>query len=157
MTQFVDNAWFAGFADGEGCFYLGPSANGGVQPQFKIGLRADDVSILRELQVEFGGSISFAIQRKNGREHSLVNWAVAGKVDLARLIAYFDEFPLRAKKARDYAIWREGVRAYLRAGRQAPELHSLRRALADGRVFESEPPEISDPPFEQLRVVEGDL
>ena len=47
-------------------------------------------------------------------------WYVTSKRDLARLVAYFDQFPLRAKKARDYVLWREAVAIYLKGTASSP-------------------------------------
>jgi hypothetical protein len=150
------DAWFAGFADGEGCFAFFVKtgrATGQIQPIFRIGLRADDGPILRELAAAFGGSVGIRSRTRRGAEHPCCEWTVASKKDLAGLVRYFDEFPLRAKKARDYAIWREGVVAYLRSGCRAPELPTIVEALRECRVFESEEYEVPKSP--QLRLVDG--
>jgi hypothetical protein len=40
-------------------------------------------------------------------------WIITKRAELGRLIEILDTYPLRAKKARDYAIWREAVRIWL--------------------------------------------
>jgi hypothetical protein len=43
--------------------------------------------------------------------------------------------PLRAKKAADYALWREAVMVYLEHGGYHPRLLELRQQLMAGRVY----------------------
>lgn len=114
------DAWLSGFADGEGSFFISvTNRKDGRQsavPGFAIWLRADDVPVLRALCDAFGGSISFNRRwggpdwRENARPR--FGWQVSGRASLRALVAYFDRFPLHAKKARDYAIWREAVEIY---------------------------------------------
>lgn len=138
------DAWFAGFADGEGCFLISvnPRPRWGrpsVHPRFSLNLRADDRAVLRALSEAFGGKLSVdrRSQGKVGASAPRIFWHVVTKVDMLRLVEYFDQFPLRAKKARDYALWREAVLLYAeRGGADAyAELMALRVALMDGRAY----------------------
>jgi hypothetical protein len=154
-VSFRDDAWFAGFTDGEGHFGIA-SATGKRQrdywaPRFVIELRADDFAIIEALRAEFGGRVQPIGKRTPGREPSL-QWHVLGKRQLADLVSYFDRFPLRAKKARDYAIWREAVVIYLREGSRAPMLPILAKVLQDARTYEGEVVELPQSP--QLRLIE---
>jgi hypothetical protein len=128
------DAWFAGFTDGEGHFglYLHGRNNGWV-PRFVIKLRADDESILRQLQETFGGTVIKVKRSDTSRDCAL--WRVLDKEGLERLVAYFDRFPLRAKKARDYKIWREAVSLYVEIGTRAPALPRLAEELRRVRDF----------------------
>lgn len=128
-----DDAWFAGFTDGEGSFNICSNGCHGWIPRFKISLRADDLEVLEQLHSELGGFVSLLAGAKNQRPAA--QWVVGGKRDLARLVEYFDRFPLRAKKARDYRLWRRAVLAYCAHGGKASELPALRRALMEGRVY----------------------
>src|SRR4029077_9521550 len=106
-----DDAWLAGFADGEGSFILSLSRKKQlIHPRFAIGLRADDMAVLVDLKRAFGGSLCYGKAR--GRDAPNCAWHVVGKRDVVGLVNYFDRFPLRAKKARDYALWREAVSIY---------------------------------------------
>lgn len=144
MWDPTQDAWAAGFIDGEGSFVLARKRQPrrgeleiiGVQPIFSIGLRADDVDALDSLAAAFGGSVRYnASVGARGGSRPRYQWTMAAKNDLVRLIAYLDRFPLRAKKARDYTIWRRAVRVYLADGARAPELVALRSALNEGRVY----------------------
>lgn len=101
--------WLAGFTDGEGCFYIRPVATA-YSCEFVIGLRPDDRPILEEIAMRTGFGL---IRDHHGtgakRDGSQSRWEVCRKADCASLVAIFDRFPLRAKKARDFAIWREAV------------------------------------------------
>ena|SRR5271166_2558175 len=126
--------WFTGFADGEGSFTI-MSKNGISSPRFSLTLRADDTAILAELCRCFGGTICTRT-RAGTTSNPQSQWYVGSKKDLRRLIAYFDDFPLRSKKARDYAIWREAVVAYCANGRTDPTLPNLFERLRTGRAYE---------------------
>lgn len=100
--------WFTGFADGEGCFRIARSAGVGYVFTFGITLRDDDAAVLHECQWRTGlGTINFAPGR--GTSNPQVKWEVRRKTDCFLLTGIFDTYHLRAKKARDYALWREGV------------------------------------------------
>lgn len=134
--MFRDNAWLAGFADGEGCFALQRSQRAGwVQPTFRIGLRADDSTILAELKEEFGGSLTVRHHRGRRNDCPVADWVVGSKDDLRKIVAYFDRYPLRAKKAGDYAIWREAVLIYLAGNRRSPELPGCFDRLQEVRKY----------------------
>lgn len=148
-ADYLNDPWLSGFTDGEGSFILmrkrQPVRVGGeivtheiigVQPVFTIALRADDVAVLIDLRSAFGGSIQGQKQQSpDGARNPRYNWVVGSKKDLARIVSYFERFPLRAKKARDFAIWREAVRLYIAHGARAPELWGLRDALKETRIY----------------------
>ncbi len=159
MASFSDSAWFAGFADGEAHLGITPrnrsSRGGGYGPVFAIGLRADDLALLEALHGEFGGSICVhqSPSGENVGQKPQVRWNVSSKASLLALVRYFDEFPLRSKKAREYALWRRGVCAYARAGYRSEELAALYGPLMAIRRFEAvvEEATVIEPP--QLKLV----
>jgi len=102
--RFRDDAWFSGFIDAEGCFTRG-SSRGEFYPKFAIGLRQDDFPLLNALRHEFGGSLTVHHQIGGNRQPA-ARWVLYGG-DLWNLIEYLDRFPLRAKKAEQYAAWRK--------------------------------------------------
>ena len=127
-----DDPWFAGFTDGEGCFYIGQQGGRhsvtGWRPGFSISLRDDDAEVLIRLRDAFGGRLVWRPR--------VCSWQVMGKEEMARIVAYFDRHPLRAKKARDYAIWREAVSVYCRGSYRSSELELLRETLMAGREYQ---------------------
>jgi hypothetical protein len=113
--------WFAGFVDGEGCFYItshGKSRPGVLRPRFSLTLRADDCDILEEIQRRTrAGSIHK--YQPSGPGNLVARWMVQSQSDLMALCRIFDCYPLRSKKARDFGPWRRAVEAAaeLRKGR----------------------------------------
>lgn len=107
-------AWLSGFADGEACFFLG----GLAQPSnplasFAINLRNDDAPILKTIQSFFGcGYLNNCIPTNRGLKKSKPGavFKIGNTFDLLRVvIPHFDQYPLLAKKRRDFAIWKDGV------------------------------------------------
>ena len=111
--------WLCGFADGEACFWLGFNSRkrGRRTPccRFLIGLRHDDVAILRLVRSYFGvGRLHFSSRAgKTGRTGAqpTFHYTVTTCADhLHVIVPFFERFPLRSKKARDFPIWRTAVR-----------------------------------------------
>lgn len=138
------DAWFAGFVAGEGCFMVHrdhrePYGTYFV-PNLKVALRDDDAEIAYEIQAAFGGRVeehhlNRAMSQRGFDAKPQVRWATGGKVVLAGLVAYFDRFPLRAKKRHEYVIWREAVMLYVEEGGKAAGLEELKMRLESARVY----------------------
>lgn len=140
MVALIEDSWLAGFVDGEGCFFISPwSAKRGHLPGLSINLRADDVEILRECQRVFGGVIN--LRPGKGNRAPQYRWAVHSKTGLTKLVDYFDTHPLRAKKRRDYAIWREAAITYVNSTCNHSDLPVFKRLLEEGRVYQDLPEE----------------
>lgn len=99
--------WFAGLIDGEGCFYIHKRHG----CRFIINLRNDDLPTLQALQRNLGmGRISVSrVTPGGGRINPQGVFDISRKADCLRLTFIFDAYPLRTKKANDYAVWREAV------------------------------------------------
>lgn len=101
--------WLAGFIDGEGCFSIGINNYRRPSLRFDISVRLDDAAILGEIHEQIG--IGKLIERP-ARYASMAAgkpqlvWRVQKREECWRLRQLLDKYPLRAKKKRDYAIWR---------------------------------------------------
>jgi hypothetical protein len=109
--------WLSGFCDGEGCFFLGLDlrsrhASNAPTPKaaFFLVLRADDMAVLRQIH-SFWQCGRVRLRRTYGRPgHPAFDLTCDGWAEMAGvLVPHFDRYPLRAKKARDFAVWREAV------------------------------------------------
>jgi hypothetical protein len=114
--------WLSGFVDGEGYFCLNSQKRAWrTRPTpnaiFGITVRVDDMPIMLKISRYFGcGKFQF---RKSQRptDAATVEWKAISHADLANVvIPHFDSYPLRAKKAKDYAIWKKGVQILHRPG-----------------------------------------
>lgn len=135
--------WLAGFADGEGSFQIVAPAGSHVC-RFHLGLRHDDRAILDMVCAETGLGVVYVQQRvtpspTRNNTRPQATWRVSRKEDCAALVVLFDRFPLRSKKARDYAVWREAVLVWTASGycRDQGRLAELRAALTEARRYEA--------------------
>jgi hypothetical protein len=111
--------WLSGFTDGEACFHLKVlKRKTSERPQlscaFQIGLRADDLDVLKQIQTYFGCGAIRPFQTKSKKvlpNAKPSNYFVIDSLQdlFTKVIPHFDAYPLRSKKARDYVIWREAV------------------------------------------------
>jgi hypothetical protein len=102
--------WLAGFIDGEGCFLVHNKPNGPSHHcLFRIGLHADDEPILEEIRDRLGSGSVWGHTPPSCPTSPRAMWTVNRKQECIHLVEFLDRYPLRAKKARDYAIWREAV------------------------------------------------
>jgi len=112
--------YLAGLVDGEGSFGLHKHTqhkhlSAMYFPRFNIHLRADDTPILLQIQKFLGvGKIYF---HNNIERNPMVSYQIDNVKDLMKVIEVLDICPLRAKKAREYAIWRTCVILKQKRGR----------------------------------------
>lgn len=112
--------YIAGLIDGEGCLsinmhtqhkHLRPM----YYPRFGIHMRADDAPILLQIQQFLGvGKLYF---HNNIDRNPMVSYQIDNVKDLMKIVELLDVCPLRAKKAREYAIWRTCVLLKQKRGR----------------------------------------
>jgi len=110
--------YIAGFVDGEGCFALTfrkdtkynvtnskPREYYYWGVQFAIVLRSDDVHVLELIKEKIGcGSITYT---KNGAQ---VRYSVQNTKDLLeKVVPFFRQYKLIAKKALDFDLWSQAV------------------------------------------------
>jgi hypothetical protein len=121
--------WLAGFIDGEGAFMIEARRRGSYKVAFKLGLRKDDGPILDQCAAVTGlGRVKRYARRaaiiapggKPLKAQPYAEWIVETKSDCQRLVALLDRFPLRAKKARDFAIWRLAIKEHARVRMHGP-------------------------------------
>lgn len=107
------HAWFSGFVAGEGCFRIQKHPKGRqFKTNLRLNLRDDDLEILIEIQQRLGMGTLHRISRnldENSNDRPSAVWETARALDCKRLVEIFDRHPLRAKKQRDFQIWREAV------------------------------------------------
>jgi len=111
--------WLSGFVDGEGCFQINRRKHR-IAPcgfawvlVFSLGLRADDIGILYEVQHFWNtGRVSVEHPHLNGYRANPSAVYRVGSLRQHRevIVPHFLRYPLRAKKARDFEVWREAVR-----------------------------------------------
>lgn len=106
--SFKDDPWFVGFIDGEGCFtHTWGNKHRTLYPRFSLCLREDDAAILEALHAEFGGYLyKWTPKPSASKRRPTVQWKLQGK-DLPEFIRYLERFPLRTKKAAQFAAWRQ--------------------------------------------------
>lgn len=102
--------WLAGFVAGEGCFRVHKGKSGGYYAcHFTLKLRDDERPILEEIVERTGIGHLKPDTARNGNSRPCLVWVVQSKAECIKLVALLDQFPIRARKARDYAVWREAV------------------------------------------------
>jgi LAGLIDADG endonuclease len=122
--------WLSGFTDGEGCFYLSTKRGQRyifLQCHFCINVRNDDIDIIRSIHNFLGcGNVVEKTVRKR-LSNTCADFRVSKISDLANIVVpNFEKYPLRAKKSRDFEIWKKAVdlayRVYLkpRIGKKSP-------------------------------------
>ena len=105
--------WLAGFIDAEGCFGVKKVRRGAYYGcRFSLKLRDDDIPILNLIRTQTGiGNIRSEIKR-SGNSKPCAIWSVDTKEDCPKLVTFLDQHPMRAKKAKDFAIWKEAVKIW---------------------------------------------
>ena len=92
-------AWLAGFADGESNFDIHRQVRNEKEYyycRFEITLREDDSAILELIKKRIGGKVYY---HSNKCRLELV-----AKSECMQLVSIFEQFPLQAKKKRDFNI-----------------------------------------------------
>lgn len=121
--------YLAGLTDGEGSFNSNVKKTGrgySLEASFKITLREDDSDIILLIREMLGFGYIVHYKHSNASKPS-TTFETSRHADSMRLVELFDKYPLRAKKKRDYAIWREFV---LERNNPHPDINKL-IALSD--------------------------
>lgn len=132
--------WLAGFIAGEGSFNITKMCREkGLICRMIVQVRDDDAPIIEEMQKRTGlGYLFWRKDRPNGSKPA-ITWNVSKKADTIALVAILDRFPIRSRKADDYAIWREAVLEWAKAVSGTKfdwtRMNELRESLKDVRVY----------------------
>ena len=109
QQESLSREWVVGFVDGEGCFFVGvnrqPTMKNGWQvlPEFRVVQHERDVAILERLQKFFGcGQIT---TNHGGRKELRIR----GVKELAKVVAFFKEHPLRTVKRSSFERFAEVI------------------------------------------------
>jgi hypothetical protein len=146
--------YLAGLVDGEGCFVLRTNTRNGARGKsvvcwaaFNIALRADDYEILELTRSFLQCGHVYYCPRKRNRENekpTMVFSVTRNRELLSKVVQHFDRFPLRAKKAKAYDIWKEGAVFLMARNDGAPKKWSpeefacfdaIRERLENQRAF----------------------
>ena len=130
--------FLAGLCAGEACFaisWTGPDHRS-CRCDFIVRMRADEEPLLRRLQ-SLTGVGTLRRHRARGSSRPVIQWRASALADLLRLVAIFDRYPLRSRKARDYAVWREAVLllAEPASPKRAAKLRALKERLHKVRAY----------------------
>jgi hypothetical protein len=139
--------YLAGLIDGEGSFAIGHTAN--CQCLLTINLRDDDADILYEIQRRTGiGRVRITKSYENSTRQRtpLARWAVGNHSECALLVRLLERYPLRAKKRRDFEIWRRAVQEWITRTRSSgwEPMLALRAELMAVRQYAGPAPSVFD-------------
>lgn len=99
--------WLAGFIDGEGSFLITKTKREMNHTcAMAITLRIDDKDVLDEAHRRLGIGV---IAEYPNRQCPSARWTVGSKLDCLKLVAILETHPLRAKKSRDFEVWKRAV------------------------------------------------
>lgn len=131
-------AWYiTGLVDGEGCFYIAAA-----RCEFIIKLRDDDQSLLESVRATLGGIGTITANRARADQPNRMpqaRWTVTKQRELVYLTEFFDAFPLKSKKRRDYDVWREAVIEWA-TGMPPAGLAAYKATLEDVRKYRTTVP-----------------
>lgn len=104
--------FLAGFIEGEGSFTIDRQSRGDNHRCVMSAVaRDDDAPLIRELASST--ALGTVTTRRRSRSRPQVAWTVTAKSDCKRLVELLDVYPLRGRKARDYAIWAAAMRWWI--------------------------------------------
>lgn len=126
LTLPLNPLWLTGFVDGEGCFSINfykdkHKTRWNVKLVFNISLHIRDIYILEKIKYRLGvGRIYLGSNSVQLRVDSLKDWA--------KIIEYFDKFPLITQKRTDYELLKKAF--YLLKKKEHLTIEGLRKIVA---------------------------
>jgi hypothetical protein len=99
--------WLAGFIDGEGYFGIIKNRTS-WRIEFVIKIRMDDKDIIHEIHNRLGiGKVYKVLKVKKGSPQ--IKFVITSTKEARVLVNILTEHPLRAKKKKDFEIWKKAV------------------------------------------------
>jgi hypothetical protein len=135
--------FLAGFIEGEGCFSIFRQTRGyGYKCRISLNARDDDAALINDIAVK---TRLGTVRRRSARPTSRpqVCWIVTAKSDCRRLIELLYAYPLRGRKARDFAIWAAAAKWWIgsdptdrRPSRDWGPMHYLKERLSEAKGYD---------------------
>ena len=99
----LNDAWFAGFTDGEGCFTCSIGEKRGFSFNFNISQKWEiNLTVLEHFSVLFKNGIVSRHSEENTYEFRL-----GGVNNCKNVFSYFDKYTLYTKKSLSYKLWKD--------------------------------------------------
>lgn len=99
----LNDAWFAGFTDGEGCFTCSIGKKKGFSFNFNISQKWEiNLTVLEHFSVLFKNGIVSRHSEENTYEFRL-----GGVNNCKNVFSYFDKYTLYTKKSLSYKLWKD--------------------------------------------------
>lgn len=130
--------WLSGFIAGEGSFNIVRN-HGCWVISFTLSQRDDDADTIHEIRDQLDLGKVYRI-KPSGASKPKVAWQISRLSEQLQLIEVLDRFPIRSRKTKDYAIWKQAVLAksakdFVQIDELAPKLKAARTyKAADPRV-----------------------
>lgn len=99
-----EDAWLSGFTDAEGCFSLSFLRGSSIfRIRYLVSQKGrENLPVLSSLILMFGVGYLQAHSKKEN-----FNFIISGSKNCLAIYSYFDNFPLKTKKAQSLILWRE--------------------------------------------------
>ena len=99
----LNDAWFAGFTDGEGCFTCSINEKKGFSFNFNISQKWEiNLKILEHFSLLFNNGIV-----SKHSEENVYEFRIGGVNNCKAIFPYFDEYTLYTKKSLSYKLWKD--------------------------------------------------
>lgn len=99
----LNDAWFAGFTDGEGCFTCSIGEKRGFSFNFNISQKWEiNLTVLEHFNVLFKNGI---VSRNS--EENTYEFRLGGVNNCKNVFSYFDKYTLYTKKSLSYKLWKD--------------------------------------------------
>ena len=133
MDDGLFRAWLGGFFTGEGCLMLEPR-----RARLSVRLRRDDRPLLEALQARTGAG-SIYDTAAHGSTAPASSWSVFSRADLKTVADLLARTPVRGRKTRQLAPWRDAVAALHAEGRGG-RFTTAREMFREASAYTPPPP-----------------